>query len=114
MEAKDISRAISKALKNAMQDGNDNTAVQDLVSEGRVGGDRVNVGSDQWKTGGHCEACRRESYCGTECTARKKLKKLQAERDALKIMLEAFKKAEGEDGNVDAGKEEEKEHNDQG
>lgn len=110
METKDI----GEALKNAMQDGNGNTAVQDLVCEGRVGSDRANAGTEQWKSGGHCEMCRRENYCGTECTARKKLKKLQAKRDALKIMLEAFKKAEGEDGNVDAGKEEEEEHNDQG
>ena len=105
METKDI----SEVLKNAMQDGNNNTPAQESV-----GGSRVNVSTEQWKSGGHCEMCRRESYCGTECTARKKLKKLQAERDALKIMLEAFKKAEGEDGNVDASKEEEEEHNDQG
>lgn len=110
METKDI----SEALKNAMQDGNINPPVQDSVGGGKVGGDRVNVGTEQWKSGGHCEMCRRESYCGTECTARKKLKKLQAERDALKIMMEAFKKAEGEDGNVDASKEKEEEHNDQG
>ena len=101
METKDI----SEALKNAMQDGNSNTPMQEPVSE-----DRTNP--EQWKGGGHCEACRRESYCGTECTARKKLKKMQAERDALKIMMEAFKKAEGEDGNVDASKEEAEEHND--
>ena len=110
METKDI----SEALKNAMQDGNINPPVQDSVGGGKVGGDRVNAGTEQWKSGGHCEMCRRESYCRTECTARKKLKKLQAERDALKIMLEAFKKAEGEDGNVDASKEEEEEHNNQG
>lgn len=110
MKAKDISEAIN----NAMQDGNIDPVVHDLVSGGRVGGDRANSGPEQWKSGGHCEMCRRESYCGTECTARKKLKKLQAERDALQIMLEAFKKAKGEDGNVDASKEEEEEHNDQG
>lgn len=113
METKEINN-FTEALKNATQDGNNNTYAQDLVSEGRVGNDRVNVGSEQWKSGGHCEACRRESYCGTECTARKKLKKLQAERDALKIMMEALHKSEGEDGNVDASKEEEEEHNDQG
>lgn len=110
METKDI----SEALKNAMQDGNINPPVQESVGSGKVGGDRVNVGTEQWKSGGHCEMCRRESYCGTECTARKKLKKLQAERDALKIMMEALHKSEGEDGNVDASKEEEEEHNDQG
>lgn len=110
MEAKEI----SEVLKNAMQDRNINPPAQKSVGSNRVGGDRVNAGTEQWKSGGHCEMCRRESYCGTECTARKKLKKLQAERDALKIMLEAFKKAEGEDGNVDASKEEEEEYNDQG
>lgn len=110
METKDI----SEALKNAMQDGNINPPAQESVGSGGVGSNRVNAGTEQWKSGGHCEMCRRESYCGTECTARKKLKKLQAERDALKIMLEAFKKAEGEGGNVDASKEEKEEHNDQG
>lgn len=99
METKDI----SEALKNAMQDGNNNTPAQESVSHDLANDVRQNT--EQWKTGGHCEMCRRDSYCGTECTARKKLKKLQAERDALKIMLEAFKKAEGEDGNVDASKE---------
>ena len=109
METKEI----SEVLKNAMQDGNINPPVQDSVGGSKVDGDRVNVGSEQWKSGGHCETCRRERYCGTECTARKKLKKMQAERDALQIVLEAFKKAEGEEGDVDANKEEE-EHNDQG
>lgn len=108
MEAKEI----SEALKNAMQDVNINPTAQESVGSGKVSGDRVNAGTEQWKSGGHCEMCRRESYCGTECTARKKLKKLQAERVALKIMLETFKKSEGEEGNVDASKEEEEEHND--
>lgn len=101
MEAKEI----SEALKNAMRDGNSNTPVQEPV------------GSDspeQWKGGGQCDKCRRGKYCGTECKARRMRKALQAERDALQIMLEAFKKAEGEDGNVDANKEEEEEHNNQG
>ena len=108
METKEI----SEALRNAMQDGNSNTPTQESVSYDLANDVRLNT--EQWKSGGHCEMCRRESYCGTECTARKKLKKLQAERDALQIMLEAFKKAEGENGNVDASKEEEEEHNDQG
>ncbi len=105
MEAKEI----SEALKNAMQDGNNDTPAQETVSGGQA-----NASPEQWKSGGHCEMCRREKYCGTECKARRMRKALQAERDALQIMLEAFKKAEGEDGNVDANKEEEEEHNDQG
>lgn len=105
METKDI----SEALKNAMQDGKNNTPVQEPVSGGQA-----NDSPEQWKGGGRCEMCRREKYCGTECKARRMRKALQAEKDALQIMLEAFKKAEGEDGNVDASKEEEEEHNDQG
>lgn len=105
METKDI----SEALKNAMRDGNNDTPAQDLVVE-----DRVNDSPEQWKGGGQCDKCRREKYCGTECKARRLRKALQAEKDALQIMLEAFKKTEGEDGDVDANKEEEEEHNDQG
>ncbi len=90
---------ISTALNNAMQDGNTDPPVQEPIAK-----DRANP--EQWKSCGYCEMCRRQSYCGADCKARKTLKKMQAERDALQIMLEAFKKAEGEDGNVDTSKEE--------
>ena len=98
---------ISTALNNAMQDGNTDTPAQEPFVK-----DRANP--EQWKSCGYCEMCRRQSYCGADCKARMTLKKMQAERDALKIMMEAFRKAEGEDGDVDAGKAEEaEEHNDQ-
>lgn len=32
----------------------------------------TNASNEQWKNGGDCTKCRRESYCKTLCTARKR------------------------------------------
>lgn len=78
--------------KNAAQDGNNNIPAQDLVGEDRVGSDRANVGSEQWKSGGDCGACRREKYCGTPCRASKIRRQIEAS-GMVQRMLEEMMKA---------------------
>lgn len=59
----------------------------------------MNEGTDQWKSGGNCNVCRRASYCKTRCSEHKRyveraIRKMIAE-SRMGQMIEAVHQAAG-------------------
>ena len=45
--------------------------------------------SDQWKLSGICQLCRRQSYCKTQCKAKRTLMKVYAGEMVRQVLMDA-------------------------